>query len=298
MIRKLATLTTTLWFMGNLCAQTYELPIFYGQVFNDPQINAIQLTDGQAATFTLGHRRNGGNFAGVHTSMFSGRYRIGSEENSTNHVVGLQIISDKEGFLLSRNRVAATYANHLNINQSYKLAAGVNAGFYNFAIKATENTGGFSSYAFDGSINLKLYNSRTQLGLSLNQFTNAQIAPVFTEMILQRHINLYAQHKFEVNEAVVVTPTLYTRYSAKNISVYSGLALAGAVQVLVKNRVMAGVSTETRNGSFIYLGLEHIEIGESNLGIDFSYFLPYAGNQRMNVQLFEVFLTYDIGLKK
>jgi len=278
-------------------AQTYELPAFYGQYFNDPQINAIQINQDRDAYFLLGHRRNSGSFAGVNTSLFYGQVKFGGGKSSSFHTAGLQFISVNEGASINRDRIALSYSHHLQITSDYMLAGSFTAGFYNFSIKANEVTGGFSSYAFDGSFGLKLYSNKTAVSLVLNQVTNSSIVPVSTEVILARNLNLYAHHQFTLSEAVL-QPSIYTRYSQSTDNIYSGFAFTGGVQALLKEKVMLGAAIETGVGVHTYFGIENIQLGATNFGVNFSYFLPNKNNISMNVQRFELMLSCSILSKK
>ncbi len=283
----------------NAQTQVYELPVYFGQFFNDPQINGIGLYDGQEIGLTMGHRRNSNNFGGVNTSLFSGRFKLKSKNDEAFHSLGVNFTNDKEGFLLRRNRFSMSYARHLKISNQFNLAGGFSAGFYNFSVVSNDAIGGLSSYAFDGSFSLSLYNKTTRVGLDVNQFTNSSIQPLDQEIILARHLNLLVSHRFNlIEEDLKFTPTIIGRYSKSGKSVFSGLGLTLGGQFLFKDKFMAGLSQEKSNGMYFFLGIIDINMGSSLLDIDFSYFIPNQGNLRSNVQLFEIFVSYDINLNK
>ena len=89
----------------NVVAQTrvYEQPVYYNQYFNDPQINSNNFKPNESAIFLLGHKRNNNNFGGVNTSIFSGTYNLKKKDSDSKVIIGLQFISDREGFLIRRN---------------------------------------------------------------------------------------------------------------------------------------------------------------------------------------------------
>lgn len=299
MDRKLfVALNCLLWFCFALKAQTYELPPFYGQYFNDPQVNGIQMNNNRDGYFLIGHQRNGGQFGGVNTSLFAGQLKFGAEGKSGFHAAGLQFIGDKEGFLIRRNRIAGTYARHQRITSEFNFAAGVNLGVFNYAIKGNDVTGGYSSYAFDGSFFLKAYSERTEFGLGVNQAANTEITPVNSAIILVRNLNIYARQRFDLSDDFQVLPSIYSRYSRKHINVLSGLSFSGGLQLLVRNTLMVGLTGDSKNGYYVHAGVEQLKLGKSELGINLSYFLPTLGSQRSNVRRFEVFLTYGINSKK
>ena len=283
--------------VGGLFAQSYELPVFYGQYFSDPQVNPILLDDEQTASAIAMHRRSGQEFAGINTSLFAVQAWLGKPSQTNFHTIGLQVVSDKEGFAIRRNRIAASYARHLKISSDYHLAAGINAGMFNYAIVANEVTGGFSSYALDAAFSLKLYSKQNLLALSLNQATNASVTPVSTEVVLPRNLNLLAQHRIALTNDVTLTPSVYARYSTKRDNVYTGFTAACGLQALFLNKVMAGFHLESRNGSFAHLGIENIEFGTSQLGIIFTYYIPNSSVFGLNVNRFEAAIRYGLNGK-
>lgn len=284
----------TVMLVGKLSAQAYELPIYYGQYFNDPQINPIQLREAIDYQFSLGHRRNGQQFAGVNTSLFSGQMKLGQEGKSGFHEVGLHLISDREGFVIRRNRLGAKYARHQRISSNYMLAAGMYLGTMNYAIKSNDVTGGFSSYALDGIISLKLYNEKTAIGFSINQVTNARITPVNSEIILPRHLNAFIQHRFVANDHFTFIPSLYSRYIGQQTRLHNEFSLAGGLRMLIRNKFMAGFNSETKQGSYVLLGIENIAFTKSVMSLNLAYFIPNRNAIAGNVQRFEVFLRYQL----
>ena len=275
----------------------YELPIYYGQFFNDPQINTLGFESNEGIKLSLAHRRNSNNFGGINTSMFAGQFKLKSKNDKAYHSLGMIIVSDKEGFLIRRNRASINYGRHLKMNEKFNIAGGFSAGFYNFSIVSNEVTGGYSNYAFDGSFSLSLYNETTKIGLNLNQITNSTIRPVDQDIVLARHLNVFASHQFKVGEEVDFIPSLMSRYSKKSTSVFSGFSGSASFQFLFSEKFMAGVSLEKGNGLYFFGGVENIAVWNSLLDVNPSYFVPNGSNQRSNVQLFEVFIAYKINSK-
>lgn len=277
--------------------ETYELPVYYGQFFNDPQVNTLGFNNQSDLKLSLAHRRNSNNFGGINTSLFSSQFKLKTKKEDSHHTVGLQIISDKEGFLIRRNRAAITYGRHLKMNDIFNIAGGFSAGFYNFSITSNDVTGGYSSYAFDGSFSLAMYSDKTKIGLNINQFTNSTIRPVDQDIILMRHLNLFVSHSFKISEEVNFIPNIGSRYSKNNNSVFTGFAGSLGAQFLFKEKFMAGASAEKSNGYYFFGGFEQIPLWSSSINLTLSYFVPNGKNFRSNVQLFEIFISSDINIK-
>lgn len=283
--------------IGDSQNEAFELPVYYGQFFNDPQVNTLGINNNSDIKLSLAHRRNSNNFGGINTSLFSGQFKLKSKNNDAHHSVGMQVVSDKEGFLIRRNRAAITYGRHLKMNTKFNLAGGFSAGFYNFSIVSNDVTGGYSNYAFDGSFSLALYNENTKIGLSVNQFTNSRIRPVEQDIVLARHLNIYLSQLFNISEEVKFIPKILTRYSKSSMSVFSGLSFSLASQFLFKDKFMAGASIEKSNGCYFFGGFEQIALWNSNFDLTLSYFVPNGKNLRSNVQLFEIFISSEINFK-
>ena len=276
--------------------ENYELPVYYGQFFNDPQLNSVGF-DNEPISINLGHRRNGNNFGGINTTLFSGRYQFNSKKIEGHHAFGVQFISDKEGFLLRRNRLGLSYGRHLKYNEKYNFAGGFTAGFYNFAVVSNDVTGGISSYVFDGSFSLSFYSEVTRIGLSLNQMTNSTLQPIDQSIVLTPHLNTFIEHDFELTKDVKITPSLLNRYSKSSTSVFSGFYSALALKMLFQNHFMGGGSIEFDNGYYFFLGLNDIEFLNSRFDFNFSYFVPSLKNERSNVNMYEIFIRYKFGGK-
>lgn len=277
--------------------QNYELPIYYGQFFNDPQINSLGFQQ-EPINIRLGHRRNGNNFGGIHTTFFSGRFQLAAKKNEGRNELGISFISDKEGFLIRRNRLGASYGRHIKISDKYVFAGGFSAGFYNFSVQSNDITGGLSNYVFDGSFSLALYSDKTKVGFSINQVTNPTFIPLNQTTTLTRHYNIFMSHDFLITEDFRLTPSVLSRYSKATASVFSGFYTGLSLQALFQEHIMGGGSIEFDNGYYFFIGLKEIELLQSRFDLSFSYFVPDTDNERSNVNLYELFLSYKVGSKK
>ncbi|MDG1477448.1 MAG: type IX secretion system membrane protein PorP/SprF [Vicingaceae bacterium] len=277
--------------------ESFELPVYYGQFFNDPQINAIGF-DNENLILTLGHQRNSNNFGGINTTLFSGRYQTDAKKNSGHHTFGLQFVSDKEGFLIRRNRAGITYGRHLKVSEKYNVAGGFTGGFYNFSIVSNDVTGGISSYTFDGAFSLSFYSDKTRVGLTLNQMTNPTLQPLDQKITLTRHLNTFVEHDFDVGEDFKITPSALGRFSKSTASVFSGFYSAIGLRALFQQHILAGASMELDNGYYFFLGGVDIPFLSSRFDFNFSYFIPSLKNKRSYVNRYEIFIRYKLGAQR
>jgi hypothetical protein len=276
---------------------TFERPIYFNQYFNDPQINSNNFRPADKAIFSLGHRRNTNDFGGVTTSIFSLQYKLGKNTKKGHSVIGCQLMGDKEGFLIRRNRFLGSYAKHLKMSSTFNVAGGLALGFYNFLIKGDGTYEGSSAFAFDAAFLLKLYTDHFNVQLSVNQATNSNITPVTQEIILARTFNLFASHRFVVNHQLEITPNFMNRYSIEDSSPLSGYLFGGGSQFLFSSIFMTGLNYEHKNGFNFSAGFKKIKILNSELEFDLSYFVPNSTNKGSNIQTFELFVRYLLNVK-
>ena len=274
-----------------------ELPIRFGQFFNNPQINPAKGGSKMGIELYAGSRRNSGSFAGVSTSLFSCYFRLNSKNKSFN-VLGVDFNNDKEGPFLSRNRFYGSFSRHQKLNDSWFFAGGVSLGMYNFGIKSSDVIPGVSAAAFDGNGGIWLYTKNTGLGISVNQFNNAKVQPVDEVIQLTRHYHFMAEHTLAINELFQIKPSVFTRIMENNTNRFlRQWGLGGAVNFLIKDIVGFGTSYEKDEGFYACIGIQNVcvacqENKNSALSIDLSYFMPSRTNYRTNTQCYELVLRY------
>ncbi len=297
-MRSALLLLLGLFWAAFLSAQSIEMPLYFGQFFNDPQINGIALSENDDLAVRLAHRRNGQQFSGVSSSLLDVQGKLKSKNDRGFHEVGLRLFADREGFLIRRNRWGGTYARHLPLNASMTLAAQVYAGAYNFVIRSNDVTGGLSNYTFDGALSLLLYHEKWRIGFNINQATNATLRPLAEEVRLPRHVNLTGEYSLELMEQLKAIPAAYLRYAPNQPLGYPKLSATGSLRLLWVNKLLTGMSLESQSGANWFIGIENLAVSSSNLGLYFSYFTPNKRFLGGNVQRYEVFLSYRLKSKK
>ena len=278
-------------------SKNFELPVYYGQFFNDPQINSLGF-DNETFILNIGHRKNGNNFGGINTTLFAGRYQTDTKSKNGHHTFGLQFVSDKEGFLIRRNRASISYGRHLKISKKYNIAGGFSGGFYNFALVSNDVTGGISNYTFDGSFSLNFYSDQTRVGLNLNQMTGPSLKPIDDIIVLTPNLNAFVEQDFVVSEDFKITPSALGRVSKSTTSVFSGFYTAIGLRALLQQHIMGCVSLALDNGCYFFLGTNDISFLNSRFDFNFSYFIPSLKNERSNVNIYELFIRYKLGAQR
>ena len=293
--------------MGTLGAfaqlEVGELPIHYGQYFNNPQLNPAKNGSDANAEFFAASKRNIGNFGTIANTFFSTAFRISKNNNGFN-AFGLYFNNDKEGQVIRRNRFYGTFARHQKLNKNWVLSAGLALGAYQFSTKLNAITGGLSAIAFDGSGGVYLYSQNTRLGLSVNQFNNVKVQPFQQIIRLNRHFHFIGEHNVVVNDYFHITPSAFVRYIQTDSLTghLNALHYGGGINCLLKQAFSCGGTYEPNEGAYFFVGLKNINlsVGEgkktssNQLNLQFAYFVPSLINTRTNIQSFELVLSYFI----
>ena len=290
-------------FLSRLPAQTVvsELPVHFGQYFNNPQINPAKGGSEAAVELYAASRRNSENWGGVSTSAFSSYFRLKTKSESFN-TLGLDLNTDKEGPVLSRNRAYGSFSRHQKLNETWFLAGGISAGIYNFGIKSSDQFAGASAIAFDGNSGIWLCTKATKLGLSVLQFNNAKVRPFEQAIQLTRHYYFTGEQNLHVNEFFQLTPSVFARYVERNLNPFiQTWSLGGVFNVLLNDIVSFGTSYEKQEGFYAFIGIQNVcmACGENKkndlnaLSIDISFFMPNRNNYRTNTHAFEIVLRYN-----
>lgn len=282
-------------------AQVSELPVHFGQYFNNPQINPAKGGSDSKIEVYNGNRRNQGGFGGVKTSYASVFFRL-KEVKESFHTLGLSFNNDKEGSFIARNRFYASYARHQKISESWKFSAGLSAGFYNFSVKSNPAIGGASSGALDLNLGLNLYSKQSSFGFAINQLNGGEVQPFNQSIKLVSQYNIIGEHKIKVAEKLSVTPSAFFRYANLELKELN-TRVGGGVNLLISNFLNVGGTYETKEGVYAFVGFHNISIKQSStkyndkLNIDISYFIPSLNNTRTNINAFELALKYFISNK-
>lgn len=283
-----------------------EVPVHFGQYFNNPQINPARGGSESDVEFYAGNKRNSGNFSGITTAYLSAFLRLHSKRESFN-VLGLNFNNDNEGQFITRNRIYASYSRHQKMSADWFLSGGISLGMYNFSIKPNPSMDAVGAATFDGSGGIWLYSDNTRLGLSVNQFNNATVRPIDQVILLNRHFYFIGEQDITIGESFQFGPKLFTRYiEANNNSFIQQWRFGGGLNFLVKDLISFGASYENKEGLYTFLGIKNINmvVGENKknnsgkLNVDFSYFVPAKNNYRTNIQSYEFVLRYYWGQHK
>lgn len=272
----------------------FELPVFFGQYFNDPQVHSDNFEENQKSILNFGHQRLSNNSGSYYTSFIAFNLKYLSNQSKAYHQIGFRLVNDKNGFIIDKNRGYINYEYHIPINDKYFISGGFLIGLYNLAIEQTNDYEGASEYAIDGGFLFKFHSYKTKIQLTVNQIFNSVIQPELQKTILVRNFNLFSSHSFSINEQLEIIPSTIIRYSKETRDPLSGTVINIGNKFLIANQVDIGMSYDFGNGYYFFTGIKNIKVNKSELDFELSYFVPKLNNSRTNLQLIEIILKYKI----
>lgn len=275
--------------------ETYEIPHYFSRFDIDPRANLFSFEENEELTMSFIDRRNLNNFGGISNSFFLMQYKLPRKNNAEPfHALGFQFFNQREGFLIRRNRLYFGYSYHLSLNEKYKIAAGIQAGVFNFLIKPEGNFEGLSKLAPDGNFLFKFYNEDLSMQFSVNQFLNNSIQPVLDELILLRQYSLYAKKYWDMNENFKVSVAINSRFSKNTESVYSGYQQALGVALHYNDLIFLGCNYDIFDGSSVYAGIRRYEIGKAAINLGMGYFMPVMNTNRIRINRIEIDIKFSL----
>ena len=102
--------------------------------------------------------------------------------------------------------------------------------------------------------------------------------------------------KLEISEELLVNLFCFYRYANLQSRITNN-RYAFTVTTLIKSKMNTGISYEDKEGIYALVGLHDIVLftkkdNKQRINIDFSYFIPNLRNSRVNVNTFELVLSY------
>lgn len=265
-----------------------ETPAHFNLYQNNPY-NNLAFGGIQGTEASLLARQNLGNFGNVSTQYFSSFFGL-EEKNNSHNVLGLLIYNDKEGDYLRTNRFYGSFIRHQEISDTWKVSLGISGGLYLFRVKFNTVTGGVSQTAIDGSASLGVSNSKTKIGITLNQFLNNDLGSSLSDLKLSPFIVITGEQQIPLNEQTKIALGGYY----KPISINSrDLFNLGFSSEIICQKLGAGLIYDLNNGFSITGKLANISIvNQHQVDVQFAYFSPFANNLRQRIEVLEFSLHY------
>ncbi len=230
-----------------------------------------------------------GPFNQLNTTMGELGYNLSREDKRTRNIVGLNMISDKEGTLLRYTSAYLRYAIHLPISSTWKMAAGISAGLVNFSADQTVSSRPVSSYSPDVLLGIGLYSERNKLGISVGQIPNGTLRTDQASIKLPLYLNLFFQKKIPLSRRLELLPALMVRL--KNTQVFPVNADAN-VRIIISKLLLGGINYGYFRGLSFHAGLNELKFLSNPLNITFSYNTSYLSNSLSGMESMEVSVQY------
>lgn len=274
------------FFTLNIYGQvTDRFPVRFGQYYQDKtMINPAAANQNNGLDANVGYLSFFGSFSEVRTFYGSVHKKLGREVSKAKSSLGLFLYGDREGEVLNRSRVYLNYAVHIPLKNELILATGAYLGFVSFSTKPTTSTAGASDLAPDGALGVWLYDKDFYAGLSVNQVFNLTLRPLEEEFLLQRHLNFLGGYEVKGVQHRFLTHL--------NVRLTKDWVFDIGEIVKFYNKYLVGVNYRHLEGMHFALGAQQLNLGQGNLGMQFSYQVPFRKNERANIATYEITINY------
>ncbi len=232
-------------------------------------------------SLAMGTQLTAGGFDNVYSFYVNGALTI-FPNGRPSHRLGISVIGDWEGELISRSWLKLMYAIEIPISQNVKIGSGAHIGLMNYGVQNTALSAGGSDIAPVISVGLKLRNDHGHLGIAINQANQAILVPVEQPIRLNRHINLTSDYDLQISNALVLTPALWSRWLRDSFHEYT-LSLEAKLNEVFSFQTLW---FHERNLSFS-VGMKNIRFIQADLSIQFSYTVPFGP------EVFDQFKLYE-----
>ena len=271
--------------------EAIEMPQRFGQFYNNPMMNIARNGLTSKIEARLDNQRTAGGFAGSSTSYASFLYNNSTRKHK--NIYGLYVYNDNEGDFISRQRVLLSYSRHQKISRNVFLSVGLSSGISLYGIKPSATTPAYSDNSFEGNASLLMYSKKSQIGLSVNQFSNSTMQPASQILRLARHYYLFGQQDYDIYSDLKMSSNVFVQYMNVPPNTRLNKLNFGFSQRVYLNIILVGVGIE-RDAATAIIGLNNLKFGQNAIDFDFSYRLPFAKTNAINVNLLELHLKYRL----
>jgi hypothetical protein len=272
-------------------AQVHDrYPSLFSQYYNHLNlINPAEIASSGVIEMNVGNQALTGDFNNIGNYFANISMALsGNDSSQTKHALSVNLLGEREGSLFSNTRVYIGYALKMKLSSKLHLALGISPGWISYMVKATANSGGASSQAFDANAGICLSSRKARFGLVLSQFPNTTITPIVEQLRLRRYVQLYAQHTLDLGMNVQLKSNAHA-----SIQPYKSLTPNLTEQFLFKEILSVGLSyTLFRQYGFL-LGIEKIPLLKGTIKTYFSFQMPVGNTQvAQNMNTLAIALGY------
>lgn len=214
-------------------------------------------------------------------------YGFGTITHNSN-ALGVAFISEKEGTLISENRIKGTYIKKILLSANTSLNASVQVGLINTSLGATRSTAGASTWAPDLDIGWQLQSKNTILSSSINQLSNSIVTPLSQSAIFKRFYTIYFSQQIDLS------PTSLIHIYAQNIILQHSKDKRGLKIDYITNDIFStGIGINT-NGYLFSIGFPKLIIYDQKFRLKIGYNHPSFSRISSNFQPFQLHISYSL----
>ncbi len=259
---------------------------FFDQFYNNYYLlNPANTDTSYQIAAKVANKAQTGLFQGVNKIYMDVDLRVSPKKNVI-HFAGIQIINNREGDYISKNRLLGRYSLRIKTSERSSLSAGLALGFVNYAFNTSQAGVGGSAWVPDGNAGLWYLRKKLSLGFSMQQMFSQRIRPVDQTFILDNYFNFTAKYSQPINYFLNINSHFYSKFQ-KGQPAYFVLASLFEIQ----EKFDAGVSYSYLRGLSGVVGIKQLSMGKSRFSFYFSYFLG-TGNVMVSDNAFELLLSY------
>jgi len=271
-------------YYSSVAQEAYIYPLHFlrlnnNYTFENPATSILT----EKVTLNLMHSAYSGLLNNVGINYLDASYSIMNSDETPVHTFGINLHSEYETEILKRNRFYVRYCRSVQLTSSVRLAAGIQAGVFNYIVKSTANSAGNSSSIPDATIGLWLTTRKVNIGISAVQLLASEIKPVYRTYTLGTYLNLFMDYRKAISPStdLILGIKLY-----KGAGYYEGLWLSGTFEFM--NNFSTGINYIWKQGPVISLGIVKFNLMKLRSDLYFSYFHPTSAGHLANTGRYEV----------
>jgi len=275
-------------------------PIIYDQFFKNFYLvnpSSSEFENPDKFTFSAGNRTLAGLFEGVNRTYADLNFSILAGKPTKSkpksfHSLGLLVINGRDGDIFQRNRAYGRYSYQLALDKKSALSLGFAAGMVNYAVAASQASGGGSSFAPDANVGIWYLRKKFKIGLSYQQIFQSKLTPVKQYISLDSYFNLNANWKAELGPKTFLQTFGYIKYQPQT-PFYSELASILTFYLFFE----LGANYRHNQGIAILVGFTSIPIGIGTVRLMGSYLISTRNFTNVNENVLEFSLGYSLPRK-
>ena len=233
-----------------------------------------------------------GLFENIGVNYFSSRANLSPKDTNKSNVLSLQFIHEYDGDFLNRNRASLSYLFQTKINSNSEISLGFTGGLFNYFVKSTSTNNGASVWLPDANVGLWYKNKSINMGLAMNQITNATDKLYVRTFQLSPYYILNFDYQYNYKPQLSFKPGfIFKKYNFEN-------QLDIFLMVSNNKHLNGGLNWKINRGFAFIFGIENIEVLHQKFNITSSYSIQNINESSFNSNQLELCLKYILKNKR